>query len=123
MLKKITAVIACLAIAASVIGCGKKAVTFDTSDWGDMEIRVAGYRLFNDDPLNYEFAAGADKFTEEYGTKVSFMVGGGDGLGDKFLSDMNAGKAVATHIAENTEVLKARAEEFNEKYVDGYEAK
>lgn len=42
---------------------------------------------------------------------------------DKFLSDMNAGKAVATHIAENTEVLKARAEEFNEKYVDGYEAK
>ena len=44
-------------------------------------------------------------------------------MGDKFLSDMNAGKAVATHIAENTEVLKARAEEFNEKYVDGYEAK
>lgn len=32
MLKKITAVIACLAIAASVVGCGKKAVTFDTSD-------------------------------------------------------------------------------------------
>ena len=122
MLKKITAVIACLAIAASVVGCGKK-VTFNTEDWADMEIRVAGYRLFNDDPLNYEFAAGADKFTEEYGTKVSFMVGGGDGLGDKFLSDMNAGKAVATHIAENTEVLKARAEEFNEKYVDGYEAK
>ena len=91
MLKKITAVIACFAIAASVVGCGKKAVTFDTSDWGDMEIRVAGYRLFNDDPLNYEFAAGADKFTEEYGTKVSFMVGGGDGLGDDLVSGIMSG--------------------------------
>ena len=77
MAKKIIAVVACLAIIASFVGCGKK-VTFNTEDWADMEIRVAGYRLFNDDPLNYEFAAGADKFTEEYGTKVSFMVGGGE---------------------------------------------
>ena len=44
-------------------------------------------------------------------------------MGDKFFNDMNAGKAVATHIAENTESLMAKAEEFNTKYVDGYEAK
>ena len=90
MAKKIIAVVACLAIIASFVGCGKK-VTFNTEDWADMEIRVAGYRLFNDDPLNYEFAAGADKFTEEYGTKVSFMVGGGDGLGDDLVSGIMSG--------------------------------
>ena len=90
MAKKIIAVVACLAIIASFVGCGKK-VTFNTEDWADMEIRVAGYRLFNDDPLNYEFAAGADKFTEEYGTKVSFLVGGGDGLGDDLVSGIMSG--------------------------------
>ncbi len=85
MMKKILAIVACLAIVASFVGCGEK-VTFNTEDWADMEIRVAGYRLFNDDPLNYEFAAGADKFTEEYGTKVSFLIGGGDGMGDDLVS-------------------------------------
>lgn len=90
MAKKLMAVVACLALAASLVGC-KKGVTFNTEDWGDMEIRVAGYRLFNDDPLNYEFAAGADKFTEEYGTKVSFLVGGGDGLGDDLVSGIMSG--------------------------------
>ena len=90
MAKKIIAVVACLAIIASFVGCGQK-VTFNTEDWADMEIRVAGYRLFNDDPLNYEFAAGADKFTEEYGTKVSFLVGGGDGLGDDLVSGIMSG--------------------------------
>ncbi len=89
MAKKIIALVACLAVLASFVGCGK--VTFNTEDWGDMEIRVAGYRLFNDDPLNYEFAAGADKFTEEYGTNVSFMVGGGDGLGDDLVAAILAG--------------------------------
>ena len=90
MAKKIIAVVACLAIIASFVGCGQK-VTFNTEDWADMKIRVAGYRLFNDDPLNYEFAAGADKFTEEYGTKVSFLVGGGDGLGDDLVSGIMSG--------------------------------
>ena len=33
---------------------------------------------------------------------------------------MKAGKSVATHIAENTESLKAKAEEYNEKYAEGY---
>lgn len=43
-------------------------------------------------------------------------------VGNTFLQDMRAGKAVATHIAENTESLKAQAQEFNEKYVEGFEA-
>lgn len=37
-------------------------------------------------------------------------------IGETFINDMKAGKAVATHIAENTESLKAKAEEYNEKY-------
>ena len=41
-------------------------------------------------------------------------------IGDKFIADMKAGKSVATHIAENTESLKAKAEEYNEKYAEGY---
>ncbi len=90
MAKKIIASVLCLAIIASFVGCGRK-VTFNTENWGDMEIRVAGYRLFNDDPLNYEFAAGADKFTEEYGTKVSFLVGGGDGLDDDLVAGIMSG--------------------------------
>lgn len=44
-------------------------------------------------------------------------------IGDQFIKDMKDGKAVATHIAENTDSLKAKAEEFNKKYVDGFEAK
>ena len=43
-------------------------------------------------------------------------------IGNKFRQDMAAGKSVATHISENTESLKARALEFNEKYVEGFEA-
>lgn len=91
MFKKLIAVGLGLTIAASVAGCGKKKVTFNSDEWGDMEITVAGYRLFNDDPLNYEYAAGADKFTEEYGTKVNFMVGGGDGLDDDLVSAIMSG--------------------------------
>ncbi len=89
MTKKIIALLLALCVLASFIGCGK--VSFNTEDWGDMTIRVAGYRLFNDDPLNYEFAAGADKFTEEYGTEVEFMIGGGDGLGDDLVAAIMAG--------------------------------
>ena len=44
-------------------------------------------------------------------------------IGSTFRSDIvDKGKAVATHIQENTESLKARALEFNEKYVEGFEA-
>ena len=52
-----------------------------------MEIRVAGYRLFNEDPLNYEFAEGAKKFTEEYGTTVEFLVGGKDGMDEQGIAE------------------------------------
>ncbi len=89
-MKKLLALIVCLGLVASLAGCNR-GVTFNTEDWADMEIRVAGYRLFNDDPLNYEFAAGADKFTEEFGTKVSFMIGGGDGTGDDLVAGIVAG--------------------------------
>ena len=34
----------------------------------------------------------------------------------QFREDVAAGKAVAAHVAENTESLKAKADEFNEKY-------
>lgn len=90
MIKKIIAVGLALTMAAAIIGC-KKEVTFNENEWNDMEIRVAGYRLFNDDPLNYEYAAGADKFSEKYGTKVEFLVGGGDGLGDDLVSGIMSG--------------------------------
>ncbi|MBQ2942922.1 MAG: extracellular solute-binding protein [Clostridia bacterium] len=84
----------CLLLASCILaafsGCGRK-VTFSTEDWENMEITVAGYRLFNDDPLNYEFAAGAEKFTEDYGTKVGFMVGGGDGMGEDLIAGIVAG--------------------------------
>ena len=43
-------------------------------------------------------------------------------IGNTFRKDMDAGKAVATHIQENTESLKARAIEFNEEYVEGFVA-
>ena len=88
MAKKLLAVV-CFALCAALVGCNK--VTFNTEDWGEMEIRVAGYRLFNDDPLNYEFAAGAEDFTAEYGTTVSFLVGGGDGRGDDLVAGIVAG--------------------------------
>lgn len=55
------------------------------------KLRVAGYRLFNDDPLNYEFAAGADEFTAKYGIDVEFLVGGGDGMGDDLLAVIATG--------------------------------
>ena len=89
MAKKLLALVVCLSLCAALVGCGK--VTFNTEDWAEMEIRVAGYRLFSDDPLNYEFAKGAEKFTEEYGTKVSFLVGGGDGLGEDLVAGIVAG--------------------------------
>ena len=56
MAKKLLALVVCLSLCAALVGCGVK---FNTEDWAEMEIRVAGYRLFNDDPLNYEFAEGA----------------------------------------------------------------
>ena len=48
----------------------------ETDSWGGMKMRVAGYRKFNDDPLNYEFAKGAEEFTKKYGTTVEFEIGG-----------------------------------------------
>ena len=57
----------------------------------NMTLRVAGYRLFSDDPLNYEFALGANKFTEKYGAKVEFLVGGGDGLGEDLVAGIVSG--------------------------------
>ncbi len=90
MTKRLLALVVCLGLVAALVGCSR-GVTFNTEDWADMEIRVAGYRLFNDDPLNYEFAEGAEKFTEEYGTKVSFMIGGGDGTGDDLVASIIAG--------------------------------
>ncbi len=89
-MKKILALAMALAIVATLVGCGGT-VTFNTEDWADMNIRVAGYRNFNDDPLNYEFAEGAKKFAEEYGTTVEFLVGGKDGMGDDLVAGIVAG--------------------------------
>ena len=79
-----------------ILGWSKKSVTTlgstPTLTYNrNMELRVAGYRLFNDDPLNYEFAKGAEKFTEDYGATVSFLVGGGDGLGEDIVASIVAG--------------------------------
>ncbi|MBR6719584.1 MAG: extracellular solute-binding protein [Clostridia bacterium] len=90
MAKKLLALVVCLSLCAALVGCNG-GVTFNTEDWADMEIRVAGYRNFNDDPLNYEFAEGAKKFTEEYGTTVTFQVGGGDGMGEDLVAGIVAG--------------------------------
>ncbi len=91
MAKKLIALVACLALIASFVGCGDKEVTFNTEDWKDMEIRVSGYKKLDEDPLNYEFAEGAKQFAEEYGTEISFHVGGGDGLGDDIVAGIMAG--------------------------------
>lgn len=89
-MKKLVALSLCFVLVAALLaGCGK--VTFNTEDWADMEIRVAGYRKFSDDPLNYEFAEGAKKFTEEYGTAVEFLVGGGDGMGEDLVAGVVSG--------------------------------
>ena len=90
MAKKLLAFVVCLSLCAALVGCAG-GVTFNTEDWADMEIRVAGYRNFNDDPLNFEFAEGAKKFTEEYGTTVTFQVGGGDGMGEDLVAGIVAG--------------------------------
>lgn len=83
----------CVLMAVAVIGCTKTQplAGTDTTKWKDLKLTVAGYRLFNDDPLNYEFAAGAEKFTAEYGTQVEFIVGGGDGLGDDLVAAITSG--------------------------------
>ena len=90
MAKKLLALVVCLSLCAALVGCAG-GVTFNTEDWADMEIRVAGYRNFNDDPLNFEFAEGARKFTEEYKTTVTFQVGGGDGMGEDLFAGIVAG--------------------------------
>lgn len=97
MVKKIVALAITAAVAVSIVGCGpsdngKKPGEVDTSKWEGMELTVAGYRQFNDDPLNYEFAAGAEKFVEKYKTKdVNFIVGGGNGMDDDLVASIVAG--------------------------------
>ena len=89
MLKMILALILS---AGFVIGNGvNNYKSYLPPDWSDMNIRVAGYRQFNDDPLNYEFAVGARKFSETYGTDVTFIVGGGDGMGDDLIASIVSG--------------------------------
>lgn len=89
MIKKTLAVIMVLAIAASFIGCGEKKI--DKTAWADMEITVGAFRDFNDAPRLEGYKMGADKFTEEYGTKVNFMLAGGDGMGDDIVAAIMSG--------------------------------
>lgn len=96
MAKKLLVMLLCLVMVVGIIGCGpddggQGNVEIDKTTWGDMTIRVAGYRAFNDDPLNHEFTDGADKFTEEYGTQVTFQVGGGDGASEDLVASVLSG--------------------------------
>lgn len=90
MAKKVLALVACLALVATLVACGGNGTTSsaiagetDPAKWSGMSIRVAGYRDFSDDPLNYEYGLAADQFEQDYGVDVTFQVGGGDGLGNK----------------------------------------
>jgi len=97
MAKKLLALALCFALCAALVGCTQTeqpkedALYADTEAWGDMTIRVAGYRNFKDDLLNYEFASGAEEFTEKYGTEVTFQVGGKDGQGEDLAAAIAAG--------------------------------
>ncbi|MDP4132494.1 MAG: hypothetical protein Q8882_00595 [Bacillota bacterium] len=111
MAKRLMALVVCFVMIIAIVGCAggssksiskaqaeanKKLGTYDwkkadTASWKDMTLRVAGYRLFNDDPLNYEYASGAEEFTKKYGTKVNFLVGGGDGLNDDLVAGIMSG--------------------------------
>lgn len=86
MIKKLLALAACLALAATLVACdnsGGRAGKTNPDEWAGMEIRVAGYRSFSDDPLNIEYSLGAQEFNDKYGTTVKFQVSGGEGLGSK----------------------------------------
>ncbi len=83
MTKRLLALAACLALVATLVACGGGSRTGKTNpdDWSGMELRVAGYRDFSDDPLNVEYNLGAQEFSKKYGTTVTFQLAGGDGLG------------------------------------------
>ncbi len=104
MAKKLLALALCFVLCATLIGCGvtgnsgynavemgTKDIYAETDSWNGMDIRVAGYRNFQDDPLNWEFAYGAEQFAEEYGTNVTFRVGGQDGQGEDLAAAIASG--------------------------------
>lgn len=96
-MKKFLALVLALAAASVLVACGPSqtpgALTPEqTAAWEGMHLRVAGYRLFNDDPLNYEYAAGAEKFAEKYKTQpIEFLVGGGAGADDDLVAAVTSG--------------------------------
>ncbi len=105
MAKKLLALALCFALCATLIGCtvagggnkkgavkmGTEDIYAETESWKDMTIRVAGYRNFQGDELNYEFVEGANEFSEEFGTTVTFQAGGKDGQGDDLAAAIVAG--------------------------------
>lgn len=89
-MKKFLALVLAATAASVLVACGPSQTPGEltpeqTAAWEGMHLRVAGYRLFNDDPLNYEYAAGAEKFAEKYKTQpIEFLVGGRRGRGRRF---------------------------------------
>ena len=135
MAKKLLALALCFALCTALVGCAggdedgfveeeteevvvtkkekkekmektdKSDLYADTSAWKDITMRVAGYRNFDGDPLNYEFVVGAQEFTDDFGTKVTFQQGGKDGQGEDLAAAIVSGDPWEVQLAYGISVF------------------
>ena len=112
-MKKFLALVLAATAASVLVACSPSqtpgALTPEqTAQWKGMHLKVAGYRLFNDDPLNYEYAAGAEKFAEKYETEpIEFLVGGGAGADDDLVAAVTSGDPWDVQLVYGISVLPA----------------